>query len=367
MRNDMLSDTTVRVALLTPAGRGALAVVGIAGPHACAMADACFRPRGPLPLAARMDAAICFGRWVALAGSPGEDLVVVRHSTDRLEVHCHGGDAASEAVIASLERQGAMRQAWPDWLRDAGMNPIEGEARVALASVAGPRAARILARQAAGLLRAEISRLMSLAPAERIRGVERLLAASRVGLRLADPWRIVLVGPVNAGKSSLANAIAGHARSIVSPEPGTTRDLVTTRLVLGGWDVELVDTAGLRAADAFPTPTEQAGIARTEGAAVDADLVLRIMPADEPTSLFMPVGPTELCVVTKADLVPDAFEAPERSILTSAVTGRGIAELAAAIMATLVPETHRDPSLLEGPVPFTERQVAMIRSLCDSE
>lgn len=355
--------SVVRVALLTPPGRGALAVVGVSGPGAAEMVDVSFRPRGGLPVAARTDAAICVGRWGANSECPGEDVVVVRHTAESIEIHGHGGHAATEAVITRLEEGGATRQTWPDWLREHGMPTIEIEAREALCCVAGSRAARILVRQAAGLLGIELMRLASLSSADRAPGTERLLAASRVGLRLADPWRLILVGPVNAGKSSLANALAGHARSIVSPEPGTTRDLVTTRLVLDGFDVELVDAAGLRGTDAATSATERAGIARTEAAAAVADLVLRIVPADEVGQASLSAAPNELIVLTKADLARESCDTPENGVVTSMVDGRGIAELAAAIIDKLIPELRQNPTLLDGPVPFTERQVATIHNL----
>jgi len=357
-----------RLALLTPPGRGALAVVGVAGPAACRLADACFEPRGGVPLAARADGAICVGRWLGppVEGrrGPGEELVVVRQAADRLEIHCHGGHAAAEGVFTSLEAAGGRRQAWPDWLRETGLDPLALEARLALAQAAGPRAARILSRQAAGMLQAALDRLASLAGDERGRLAAQLERAARVGLRLTEPWRVVLAGPVNAGKSSLVNALAGHARSIVSPEPGTTRDLVTTRLVLGGWEGELIDTAGTRAAEAAASATEQAGIARARAAAGGADLVLRLAPAGEP-----PPEPAagELTVLTKADLTAAGFTGPAGAILTSAVTGQGLAELVAAITARLVPEDRDEPDLLAGAVPFTPRQVELVRRLGEPE
>jgi len=261
-----------------------------------------------------------------------------------------------------LERRGARRQTWPEWLADNGMNPIEIEAREAMARVTGPCAARILGRQASGSLQAELARLESLPKAERAAAVDRLLAASRVGLRLTDPWRVVLAGPVNAGKSSLANALAGYARSIVSPEPGTTRDVVMTRLVLGGFDVELFDTAGLREPDDVTSHTERAGIVRAKTAARTADVVLRVVPADETYPIGRETRAKEFVVVTKADLAPPGFYPPADSHLISTVTGLGITELVDAIVARLVPELVSDPTLLEGPVPFTERQVKLIQS-----
>ena len=356
----------VRVALLTPRGRGALAVVGLAGAEACCLADRCFQPRGGRPLAARADGSVCVGTWRAAdhLDAPGEELVVVRRSAEHLEVHCHGGLAAPEAVLASLEACGAIRQTWQAWIREQGGGKIGQEARIALATAGGPRAARILCRQLTGCLEREIERLASLPKGpDRTAACGRLLRAARVGLRLTDPWRVVLAGPVNAGKSSLVNALAGHDRSIVSAEPGTTRDLVTTRIVLGGWEIELVDSAGLRLDEAAASATEWAGVARAVAAAGMADLIVRAEPAEETGHAAGPVGDRELRVITKVDLVFPDWLAPPDAIATSVVEGRGIAELAAAIVARLIPEEREDSDVFAGAVPFTPRQVELIRQL----
>lgn len=360
----------VRAALLTPPGRGALAVVGVAGRAACGLADRRFTPRGGRPLAARSDGSICVGRWHGIddPAAAGEELVVVRVSAELLEIHCHGGLAAPEAVLASLEAGGATRQSWQDWAAEAAGSEVEREGRLLLPSVAGPRNARILVRQLAGCLEPEIERIVCLAPGPvRTAAADRLLRAARVGLRLAQPWRVVLTGPVNAGKSSLVNALAGHGRCIVSPQAGTTRDLVTTRIVLGGWEVDLVDSAGLRPDEAAASATERAGIARAVAAAAAADLVVRVESAEEgdgpPLPDSAPAADRGLRVVTKADLASPGRQPPSDAVVTSAIAGLGIAELAAAIVTRLVPEEGEDPNLLAGPVPFTARQVELIRRL----
>ena len=266
--------------------------------------------------------------------------------------------AASEAVLASLEACGAVRQPWGEWLRENGGDEIEAEAREALARVGGPKAARILCRQLAGALQHEFDRIESLRRAGDTAAVEqaleRLRRAARVGLRLTRPWRVVVVGPVNAGKSSLVNALAGHGRSIVSAEPGTTRDVLTTRIVLDGWEIDLVDTAGLRQPGDTASPTEQAGIERAAAAAHEADLILDVQEGSHEPSDGRP-GP-RLAVQSKCDLAPaGGFSA--KNLRTSAATGEGIATLAAAIVRSLVPEEAEDSSLLAGPVPFTDRQI----------
>jgi tRNA modification GTPase len=421
--------SAIEITLLTPPGRGALAVVGVAGPGAIDLVARCFTPRGRQRLADRPDGAIVFGRW----GDPerGEELVVVRHAADQLEVHCHGGFAASDAVMKSLQssiasgqqaaggepagRLTSRRRCNPPGSRpvlpDGGctlageLSTIEAEARAALARVGGPKAARILCRQLAGALADEFDRIDSLRQVGDFTAAdavtERLLLASRVGLRLMDPWRVVVSGPVNAGKSSVVNALAGYSRSVVSAEPGTTRDLVTTRLVLGGWEVDLIDTAGLRDAGEAASATERAGIERAVAAAANADLVVcftemrpsmarislpAIRPEETRASSPRPAGlnpsmarislpairpeetrasspraalPRCITVFSKRDLAPNVT-APPGAILTSALTGEGIEALAATIVAALVPEETADPSLLIGPVPFTARQIATL-------
>lgn len=378
----MVSNTTstIRIALLTPPGRGALAAVGVHGPGAADLVKSLFTPRGGRPLADRPDGTIVFGRW----GDPerGEELVVVRHAADHVEVHCHGGVAASAAVLASLEARGAVPGAafqLPSQLGGgrpsralsalalARRQAIEAEARGALARVGGPRAARILCRQLSGTLADELDRIDSLCEAgdreSAAAALDRLRQVGRVGLRLVDPWRVVLSGPVNAGKSSLVNALAGYARSIVSAEPGTTRDVVTTRLVLGGWEIDLIDTAGLREPGEAASATERAGIERAMAAAGEADLVLCIN-ATSPEIAATPsmAGPRNLRVASKADLAGDHVPSPG-AIPTSAITGEGLDALAAAIVRSLVPETPDDSSLLAGAVPFTNRQMALIDAL----
>jgi tRNA modification GTPase len=353
--------------------------VGVAGGSALAAVAHLFNPRGAVPLAERADGAIVFGRW----GDPGrgEELVVVRHSAERLEVHCHGGLAASEAVLASLQQSGAVRQPWQGWLAEGGASTIEVEAREALAQAGGPKAAQILARQLAGALDAELARIAALAAAGDAAAAEaaraRLRRAARVGLRLTRPWRVVVAGDVNAGKSSLVNALAGHGRSIVSAEPGTTRDVLETQLVLEGWEIDLVDTAGLR--DDPAGPTEAAGIARARDAAATADLVLHVTPVGRPSrspsnwqagrlphmqtasETRASHGKRDACptilVLAKCDLASHDGDGPPGAIRTSAVTGLGIEELAAAIVRRLVPEEHDEPDLLLGAVPFTQRQM----------
>ncbi|MFM8892929.1 MAG: GTPase [Planctomycetia bacterium] len=363
----------MRVAVLTPPGRGALAVAAVNGPGAEAFVARVFRPRGSPELAERPDGAIVFGRWEASGDGPGEELLVIRRGRDDLEIHCHGGLAAVEAVVASLERQGATRHDWTAWLRQRGCAEIEIEARESLSRVCGPKAARILVRQLAGGLEAEfdaIERLLAVGQTAEARPtIERLLRAAQVGRRLTRPWRVVLAGRVNAGKSSLFNAIAGHARSIVSAEPGTTRDLVETRIVLAGWEVDLVDTGGFRddlPASTAVTSVERAGMDRATAACEAANLVVHVVDPWERPELDRvrpapPGGRDEILAFTKADLCTGSRPIiVGRPVWTSGLTGEGVEELVTRIVRMLVPEEADEPELLAGSVPFTDRQVDLL-------
>jgi tRNA modification GTPase len=161
-----------------------------------------------------------------------------------------------------------------------------------------------------------------------------------IGKHLVEPWRVVVAGPVNAGKSSLVNAVAGFQRSIVSPAPGTTRDVVRVRIALDGWPVELIDTAGLR--DQAGS-LESQGIRLAESAIADADLCLWLMDSADPNPSPAPEGPgfgtPILPVINKTDLLT-AWDHSQvaGAIGVSARTGDGLAGLCQAIAARLAPE-----------------------------
>jgi tRNA modification GTPase len=157
------------------------------------------------------------------------------------------------------------------------------------------------------------------------------------GERLRDGFVVAIAGPPNAGKSSLLNRIVRREAAIVSPIPGTTRDVVEVHLDLGGQPVTLLDTAGLRDSD---DPVEQEGVRRALDRAAAADLVLWLEEAGAGPSDSRPedLGERAWTVVTKIDLAGDRARAVAvggggRVYETSARTGEGIADLMAALEA----------------------------------
>ncbi len=177
----------------------------------------------------------------------------------------------------------------------------------------------------------------------------QLARYAELGQRLTRPWRVTVAGAPNVGKSSLVNALAGYQRSIVAATPGTTRDVVTTRIALDGWLIELADTAGLRSkAEAL----EEQGIRRAKAAAVSADLLLWVLDGSAPAVWPDEEIGTVLYVRNKTDL-PSAWDGEhnDKLVRVSAHTGVGLAELCASLVAWLVP----DPPPPGAAVPFTPR------------
>jgi tRNA modification GTPase len=346
-------------------GRAAVAVIRISGP---ASASVLIRLSGSLPAPRRLvlrtlqapqvqetlDQALVV--WMPGPGTfTGEDMA---------ELHLHGGPAVRAAVLGALAALPGCIPAEPGaFTRRAflngrlGLTEAEGIADLIDAETEAQR--RQALRQLDGALGRRVAawrdRLIDL-----LAGVEAaldfsdegdvdddaldaaLFAKARMirdaiaaalddggrGERLRDGFTVVLAGPPNAGKSTLLNALSRRDAAIVSPVPGTTRDVIEVRCDLGGLPVLLIDTAGLReAGDAL----EAEGIRRTRARIAQADLVLLLAEAgstSDMTDLSVPMPPV-LRVQTKADLSEGSRSADGHVI--SAMTGEGLDTLLDAI------------------------------------
>jgi tRNA modification GTPase len=273
-----------------------------------------------------------------------------------LEVHGHGGREVVRFLLDPFREQGLQICSWEDFLRKTSEDALSAEAAIALSQAATVRTAGILLAQQQGALGrafdeilAALDRGDSTTAGE---GLAQLARYAAVGQRLTRPWRVAVAGAPNVGKSSLVNALAGYQRSIVAATPGTTRDVVTTRIALEGWLIELADTAGLRKQT---ESLEEQGILRAKTTAASADLVLWVLDASAPA-----VWPDEdieriLYVINKIDL-PAAWEGREQAIRVSAKTGAGFAELCTALVARLIHDSPQPGAA----VPFTPRLCAGI-------
>ncbi len=405
------------VSVLTPAGRGAVATVTVVGADATALVAQRFHAVGT-PLDAVPLGRIVFGRWsteetaevpetaeVRLGGEAGagEELIVARRSDREVEIHCHGGRAAVRAVVEALVALGCREVSWQDLLSPgltverevaASAEPVEAnssadacpsrrvvscaaygplawhigdalatEAIMALATARTERTAAILLDQYRGALGSTLQQAAAdLAGGATAAAREALLRLERradLGLHLTRPWRIVLAGRTNVGKSSLSNALLGYSRSIVFDQPGTTRDVVTAHTAFDGWPVELADTAGLRESR---ETIEAAGIVQARRHVAQADVVVLIFDGTqawqaEDESLWH-TWPQALVVYSKGDRWNVVGAGRPPGLRTSVLTGEGLPELMQLLAARLVPE----PPAPSTPVPFTHRQVVAIRA-----
>jgi tRNA modification GTPase len=346
------------VVQLTPPGRGAIATLLVEGPTALAVVQASFRSASARLLDSLASNRLAFGHF---GPEPGEEVVVRVRSDRSVELNSHGGHAAVAMVQQALVEQGCRPISWQDWTQRGSENSLRAAALLALAEARTERIAAILLDQYHGALRRAVHELcawLDRADLERARArLEELLAGAPIGLHLIHPWRVVVAGPPNAGKSTLVNAVVGYSRTIVDPHPGTTRDLVMASTAIEGWPVELCDTAGLREA---AHPVEQAGVGAARRGLAEADLVVLVFDLSQPWSAtdeaIRLAWPEAMIVHNKADLVPHDAVARPPGLRVSALEKSGIEDLLRAIAARLVPHAPEQGAA----VLFTPEQASQL-------
>ena len=297
---------------------------------------------------------------------------------DMAELQLHGGHAVIAAVLGALGTIEGCRLAEPgEFTRRAfdngrlDLTEVEGLADLIAAETPAQR--RQAFRQLKGLIgdyaeawRREIIEALALVEAgidfsdeadvpegllvpalyaaQQLRSkIEAALADGGRGERLREGLVVAIAGPPNAGKSTLLNRLARREAAIVSPYPGTTRDVIEVHLNLDGYPVTLLDTAGIRDSD---DPVEQEGVRRALNRAAEADLVLWV--SDASATGIAPDKHVENCfksatwtVKNKSDLLVDKLwincESPsstsERTFAISATTGAGMEALLEALSA----------------------------------
>ena len=403
-----LLDTVV--AISTPPGKGGVAVLRLTGPEAFAVADRVVFPAAGVPLSAISPRRMTFGVVRDPAdGHAIDDVLAVRFAApasftgeDTVEISCHGGVLITRDVLEACLLAGA-RQALPGEftrraflsgkldltaaealgnLLDAGN---EGQVRLARAGMSGLLSDRTeqIYRELCGVLAnlevgmdfpeedlSEMSRDELLAATEAAaRQVDSLLATYRTGHAIAEGIPTVLCGRPNVGKSALYNRLLGRDAAIVTPIAGTTRDVLTDTVTLGGVTLRLSDTAGLHdTAD----PIEQMGVDRARRALEEAELVLFLSDGTDPAAdeaLYREIAATaaHACILpvrTKCDLNTDVHvTTPANALPVSSLTGEGMDALEAAVRDAFI-----DGGLetAENAVVFSARQAAALRGARDA-
>ncbi len=380
------ADDTI-VAIATPPGRGGIGVVRLSGPAAATIAASLLRPAPSIPRHAT------FSRLIDPTTGHLIDQVVATwfvapHSytgDDVVEISAHGSPVLLTQIVEIAMARGA-RLAEPGeftfraYLRGRIDLP-QAEAVADLVEAVTPLQARAAMDQLDGTLTGTIGRIdaavfdlsarleasldypeegfhfisrpETAAEIARLRkDLDQLAADGRTGRVIREGRTVVIVGRPNAGKSSLFNALLGASRAIVTDIPGTTRDLLTERVDIGGLAITLVDTAGLREAR---DQIEAEGVRRARDARQVAALTIIVVDGSQPLAAedraLVEAAETtpRLLVISKCDL-PRAWSSSELGaeagacVEVSSVTGDGLLRLRARLVTVVsAREDLRDP------------------------
>ncbi|HEY6659740.1 MAG TPA: tRNA uridine-5-carboxymethylaminomethyl(34) synthesis GTPase MnmE [Pyrinomonadaceae bacterium] len=376
------------VALSTPRGRGALAVIRLSGEKAIGIAKQL----------AHLDEVEPRHATLTQLRRPSDDEILDQvlltcfpapHSLtgeDVVEISCHGSPAVVRSIIDATLELGAVLAGPGEFtlraLSNGKINLAQAEAIRDLIAAQTDAAVRQASRQLNGelsnalgpfkeklvevivLLESALEFVEEDIPAPRVNEIENDLAAVSAGLRklsesysagrlLQEGIRVTITGRPNVGKSSLFNKLIERERAIVTEIPGTTRDTLSEAIDLEGIPVILTDTAGLRETT---DGIETLGIERTRRAMGDSDLVLVVLdgsvhlgPADQDL-ISQTANARRLVVMNKSDLpnfdTSSGCVAELQTINVSARTGDGLATLRSAILASLSSNGIEDGSLL---------------------
>jgi len=345
-------ETENLIACLTPPGKGAVATVAVQGPNAWTAFEELFRPMSGKPVACPTAASMLIGKLGS--GDGADDVVVAVKSlvpSPNLEIHCHGGAEVVRYLIELFQARGFRVVDWRTFV-SASHGFVER-----LAHAPTLRTASILLDQTQGAYERLLARMKSETENRQQLG-ERFLSLQSLGNHLVEPWRVVIAGAPNVGKSSLVNAIAGYQRSVVSATAGTTRDVVAVTLAIDGWPVEMCDTAGLGdVADEL----DRAGMAQARLAMQEVELIVWVIAADEEEDWPTHIHAQTLRVVNKIDLAPRR-KRDEGVPYVSAQTGEGIPEFLEMLSAALVPTVP----LPGEAAPVNADQIRLVRDLMEA-
>ena len=364
------------VAPVTPAGEGGVGIVRLSGSQAEALLRRLFRPHRAVERFTSHR--LYYGTAVAAGGEALDEIlaVVMRgpHSYTRedvAELHCHGGPLVMRRILDSCIAAGARLARPGEFTLRAFLNGrldlSQAEGVIDLIRARSEDAGRLALQQVQGRLsrsllefRDGLTDLLALVEThidfpdedlelpvgsqlhrqaeEILARMDALLATFDTGRLLREGIAILLLGRPNVGKSSLLNALLDEDRAIVTSIPGTTRDTIEEKLVIGGLPVRLIDTAGIRATR---DPIESEGVRRAREKVLSADLVLLVLdgsgPTEEDDLLALAAcgeAPT-LLVINKSDLVETPLSGTFQAlpqVRVSARTGAGVEALRCRIV-----------------------------------
>jgi tRNA modification GTPase len=398
----MNTENDTIAAIATAPGAAGIAIVRVSGPDALSIADRIFRCPGPRP-SARPAGSFVYGHVHTDHDLDEAILLIYRAPAsytreDVIELQGHGGTASARRLLRAALSNGARLADPGEFTRRAFLSGridlLQAEAVMDLISAQSERAAAAALEQLEGSLSSAFNqlydRLIEIAselenrldfeedelPARTLDSLRAKLDIQREALRLlARTWEeghllregalVVIAGKPNVGKSTLMNTLLNKPRAIVTDIPGTTRDTLEEQLVLNGFPIRLVDTAGIRDADCG---IEQEGIRRARSLIGLSDLTLLLLDGseylnDQDMALISSQDPRKtLLVINKKDKGQKLEKkdiASFRHVSCSLLTGEGLSELKTALSEAL----HLDTASASPPrAVISERHFAVIQT-----
>lgn len=310
----MKKNNATYVSLLTPVGEGGISVIKLYGGASRDMMSKVFYPKNERLFKKNPRGKLFYG-LIKRNDAIIDEVIVECCDEEGIEydVNCHGGIVAAEAILSLFVELGAHRISWKDFASQKE-GKLQAEILEALVNARTEKNALAFANLLQGKLSEEVLKLKELAKEipnsegkkeECISRIENLISTCERGKNLLRKKRIVVAGRPNVGKSSIVNALAGIERSIVDETPGTTRDVVTARVAIGGMPFEVVDTAGIKNG---AQGVEARGIERALLEIEKADGVIYVLDAgeeiyDDEKGALKNLRPEKaICVINKIDL-----------------------------------------------------------------
>ena len=355
--------------VLTSTGPAAIAVVRVRGAAVGRFVERHLHFRGPRSAQTWSCGQVLRAELRDSDGGVIDDILVSVHGLPPawdLRLHLHGNpwlvkrcaQLAQACGLAALEE--AQTTLWET------ADALEAEAFALLPALLTRSGARWLLNQVTTLYETTTLLLASESIDRARRQCRAMAARAELVTWFTRPLRVVLAGPPNSGKSTLTNALADQAVSVVAPTPGTTRDWVEVPGEVDGFPVLWIDTAGLREG---AEGIEVASAERTQQCVAEADAVLIVLDADDPAAqrAFVERYPNlkPACVVlNKRDLLraasPPTSALPAewrpRAVPASATQRSGLSAIGEELMAAV----NRTPAALASPAAFTQRQVSLL-------
>jgi len=337
-------------AISTPAGKGGIGIVRISGPEALETAGRVFRPRNVRDISSMKGYTAAFGTVHTVSGELIDQCVLLCFRAPRsytgedvAELQCHGGEAGIQAVLRAVLDAGAEPAGPGEFTRRAFLSGrislTEAEAVMDIVNAASSQGERAAASQAEGSLARRTvqyrDRILAVQtqiaaeidfPEEDVDEADRgeitaevsglrddissLIKGYDAGQKMLRGIPAAIVGSPNVGKSTILNLVSGYEKAIVSPEAGTTRDIIEEQVTLGGITLMLADTAGIR--ERASGEVERIGIDRARTRLLRSSLILAVfdasreLEADDLSLIEELRGKPVLAVINKNDLPPVA-------------------------------------------------------------